>query len=261
MVFRNYAAHAAKALEKVPIESCQLLSKAYMKAVHFIGVQGGFILDDNLKGLEDITQWALPFESITLEYDISEDIKCCLYAAQDRSLGGIYVHYCISVGKDAWWPSPIMIFYSSDDMHNCMPKLKSVKKIWGDIFGENEATIKDNIKMSGYITRDLLEFVEALSCSNVVIDTLDRPCVSKNIKRVKKGKLPFYEVKILTIKASTNVGIDTINAGFHTSPRQHLRRGHIRKHPTAGKIWVNSCVVGSATNGVLHKIYQLKGQP
>lgn len=45
--------------------------------------------------------------------------------------------------------------------------------------------------------------------------------------------------------------------GSHASPRTHLRRGHIRQHPTAGRIWVNSCVVNPTAIGTVNKDYRI----
>ena len=75
-------------------------------------------------------------------------------------------------------------------------------------------------------------------------------------KRLKHGKLPIiYETKILTIKPSVRSS-SAEKGGSHTSPRQHLRRGHIRRLDS-GNIWVNSCVVGSAEKGRIDKSYRV----
>lgn len=103
-----------------------------------------------------------------------------------------------------------------------------------------------------------LELCEALSCKNVVTEPLEPVDTSKNARRIKNGKLPIYETKILTIKAPEVVSGKTSNGGgTHASPRQHLRRGHIRRLPDCN-IWVNSCVVGSVENGIIEKSYNIK---
>ncbi|MEO3722889.1 hypothetical protein, partial [Lacticaseibacillus paracasei] len=65
----------------------------------------------------------------------------------------------------------------------------------------------------------------------------------------------FYETKCLTIKATQKQGTGT-RTGTHESPRQHLRRGHIRRLES-GNIWVNACVVGSSEKGVIKKSYNV----
>jgi hypothetical protein len=104
----------------------------------------------------------------------------------------------------------------------------------------------------------LLELLEALSCKNVEQSVL-QPASPKNAQRIKSHKLPIYETKFLTIKASTSK-TESNKTGFassHASPRQHLRRGHIRRLES-GNIWVNSCVVGDSEKGVINKQYRVK---
>jgi hypothetical protein len=103
--------------------------------------------------------------------------------------------------------------------------------------------------------RALLELCEALSCSNVTSDVL-QPASSKNAKRISDKKLPIYETRCLSIIAPTTTsGRSEGLGGTHRSPRQHLRRGHIRIIAEERKIWVNSCVVGAKSQGVIEKTY------
>ncbi len=103
----------------------------------------------------------------------------------------------------------------------------------------------------------LLELIEALSCSNVK-ESVYQEASKKNEQRIKSHKKPIWETKFLTLvineKSNDKIGNSTIN---HASPRQHLRRGHIRRLPSKN-IWVNSCVVGSAENGKIEKQYKIR---
>jgi hypothetical protein len=109
--------------------------------------------------------------------------------------------------------------------------------------------------------RSTLNLCEALSCSNVKADTLQFENKKANIKREKKGKLPIYETKVLTIESpmSSRTGLDGFGCSDRKSPRQHLRRGHIRRISDNRKIWVNSCVVGTADGGRIDKSYRVVG--
>lgn len=75
-----------------------------------------------------------------------------------------------------------------------------------------------------------------------------------NQKRLKAGKLPLYETKelVLTPHAGRPEGA-VRGTGGHDSPRQHLRRGHIRRLADIN-MWCNSCVVGSSAMGWLTKV-------
>lgn len=101
--------------------------------------------------------------------------------------------------------------------------------------------------------RIVLELLEALSCKNVVIDNAKIPKIGE--RGAANKNLPFYETKCLTIKATQKQGTGT-RTGTHESPRQHLRRGHIRRLES-GNIWVNACVVGSSEKGVIKKSYNV----
>lgn len=91
-----------------------------------------------------------------------------------------------------------------------------------------------------------------LACSNV--ETRDIPAsAALNARREARGKLPIHSHKVLVLKAGQK-GATTSGGGTHASPRVHLRRGHIRRLPTAS-VWVQPCVVGDKARGVVTKSY------
>ena len=103
-----------------------------------------------------------------------------------------------------------------------------------------------------------MELCEALTCSNVGITTIQKVKDSVNQRRAHDGKLPLYEVKALEI---TVPGKKEKQLAFgdayedRASPRQHLRRGHIRNLVDGRRIWISSCVVGS--EGRVDKTYSV----
>jgi len=99
---------------------------------------------------------------------------------------------------------------------------------------------------------------EILECKNVELKTITTP-KSVNSKRIKKGKNPLFEYKILTINNDRLVPGVRKRTSKGKPVRLHLRRGHIRHHPTAGNVWVRQCAVGRAENGVIRKDYHVKG--
>jgi hypothetical protein len=80
---------------------------------------------------------------------------------------------------------------------------------------------------------------------------------AKNQRRVRDGKLPIYETRVLIIHTPREtVTRSEANTGqLRASPRQHLRRGHIRRLPDGRKIWVQAAVVGSVEKGRIDKSY------
>lgn len=114
-------------------------------------------------------------------------------------------------------------------------------------------------RMSSNEIKGMLELMEVLSCSNVKIDTVSQVAPSVNLKRERKGKLPLYDYHILSVEKPAVLGKSEPQGGTHASPRQHLRRGHIRKYSNGRKIWVNACLVGDASKGFVDKDYAIKG--
>jgi hypothetical protein len=100
-------------------------------------------------------------------------------------------------------------------------------------------------------------FIGALSCRNVTAEISDRASPEAvNAKRERNGKARIFDTHTLVVHVNSNrAGIGSVTGG-HASPRQHLRRGHIRRLP-GGNIWVQSCVVGDAAKGFLRKDYRI----
>lgn len=106
----------------------------------------------------------------------------------------------------------------------------------------------------------ILELCEALTCQNVSTQIAKPIDAAVNARRLRNGKLPMLDTHILTIYpgCSSNMALSHHDGGTHASPRQHLRRGHIRHLSDNRNIWVNNCVVGSAKNGTVNKSYRVR---
>ena len=76
-----------------------------------------------------------------------------------------------------------------------------------------------------------------------------------NKRKVAQGKTPSYDWKTVVIEAvkpkAPSLG------GTHSSPRQHDRRGHLRRLSTGKNVWVKPCKVGSADLGAIFHDYEL----
>lgn len=95
----------------------------------------------------------------------------------------------------------------------------------------------------------------SLACANVSTWRTQEP-IDLNRKRVSRGKEPLVSYHVLELtgeySACTSPG-----GGHHASPRQHLRRGHIRRLSDSRSTWVRAAVVGSASNGIALKDYAM----
>lgn len=100
------------------------------------------------------------------------------------------------------------------------------------------------------------QFIAALQCKNVN-SALSLPPAALNKAREKRGNQPFFSYHILEIGDSAKT-VRPSAGGAHESPRVHLRRGHIRNHPSAGRVAVKPCVVGNKELGMVSKDYRVK---
>jgi hypothetical protein len=95
-----------------------------------------------------------------------------------------------------------------------------------------------------------------LNCANVSLaDVADSPALNK--KRLAKGQQPFFSYKVLQLTDDTSRTRAPARGGTHASPRQHLRRGHIRRLENR-TVFVRPAMVnvGSA-RGKVQKDYSL----
>lgn len=272
---RNYAAQAEHGLHmfcesnhenpsfSTDVAAAEAMSEMARVGVHFVLNDEGELLDDSLKGLKGKTI-NLPFSVITVEhYSPIKQEKILLLASDDDD--AILIMACFNrphTNTHLWYPEPYSIKLPKDinvtnerytGTMNCRVTAKGMyeynkqKGIPDDEFAQRIGTYERNIE----------EMIEVLSCRNVT--TANHQDASPvNASRIKAGKLPLYETKMLVIDTKATGTSNGGSGGSHASPRQHLRRGHIRRHPTAGNLWINSCVVGDPSKGVINKSYAVK---
>lgn len=120
-----------------------------------------------------------------------------------------------------------------------------------------KAAFKDpRVPLSDYMDElgALLCFLNVLQCSNVHVERSEPKKAGKKIKTA----LPFDAYHVLTIDVPGKAG-DGAATGGHRSPREHLRRGHIRRLADGRRIWVNATVVAAGRGaGVVTKDYAVR---
>lgn len=215
------------------------------------------IMNEASKFIDEIN---LPFPLIAIELESKllrdEQLGDCIIVAEDR--GDVITAYRLFRATGGQWT-----FIQGDD-GVLLPYLSLDKKdftahLHGCEFkGMDEQEAQSIRAWERVITlRTIMNLLCVLSCTNAHIEDYPKPSKLKQDMRKKKGKLPFFEFKVLTISSDKSQSTGSQPAGSHSSPRVHLRRGHIRKLSTKN-IWVNSCVVGEKTKGVIHKDYLIK---
>lgn len=111
------------------------------------------------------------------------------------------------------------------------------------------------LQVGSIVALDLMvKAIAVLNCSNVkIIESQENKFINK--KRKAKGKLPLFTYKTLHIDTGEQEKQKGEKKGTHSSPRVHLRRGHIRTLANGTTVWVQPCVVGDKTKGIVHKDY------
>ena len=235
-----------KKLPKMPLDA---LIGALDEAVKFTLPDDGEIIEDpKLKGLNDIAELHLPYKSIVLEFVLiyAKLKKIVVYAVEYET--SIYVN--VWAGVDEGWisfgivniPKTNFMRYEADGEVSYRFKRLDVM--------EDEYK-KDADLLSDLAAGTLLRFLNALACSNVHTEKLPARKASKTL-----GALPFDDYHVLTIDRPTGNGNGHAGGG-HRSPREHLRRGHIRRLSTGSKIWVNAAVINAGAGGKIRKQYAL----
>jgi hypothetical protein len=77
-----------------------------------------------------------------------------------------------------------------------------------------------------------------------------------NRRKIAQGKVPTYDWTMVYIEPSKPRSES--KGGTHASPRQHDRRGHLRRLRSGKNVWVRPCKVGDPTKGVVWHGYAIR---
>lgn len=103
------------------------------------------------------------------------------------------------------------------------------------------------------------EFLAAINCANVGTQDVAAP-EKLNQKRARSGKPPFYPYKLLDLTPASDTQPGASGEGG-TSPRAHLRRGHLRRlgEKFGNKVlWINATMVNTVAGAPLSTVYKVK---
>lgn len=79
-----------------------------------------------------------------------------------------------------------------------------------------------------------------------------------NRRKIAQGKVPAYDWRTVVIGPTTPR--KDPQGGTHASPRQHDRRGHLRRLRNGKNVWVKPCKVGDPSKGIVFHDYRLQTQ-
>lgn len=284
-VAENFESNGAYFTQDYVVKSMQLLHDA-QKAVKFVMPTDGKIFDTNLSGLT--SEHRLPFDRVLIEYEclapggmssqaFGEEKtqaarKRIVYAEQQEKTIIVMsiVAFKTPYGEDHWTVQPyiselIPSELVKDVLVEDVTPYKDTKKIEQfrvaeyDFGGQAEKTFGEKWSEHAYYdmideVNCVLNMMEALSCRNVSTEQL--PVKNNKLAQRKKGALPYDLYHVLVVNGrSGEKSVD--QGGSHRSPREHLRRGHIRRLPS-GNVWVNSTIVNHGSHGKVQKAYALE---
>lgn len=79
-----------------------------------------------------------------------------------------------------------------------------------------------------------------------------------NRRKIAQGKPPTYEWRTVVIEPRRPQPVGQSHGGTHASPRQHDRRGHLRRLRSGKNVWVRPCVVGDPSKGAVFHDYEVR---
>ncbi|ENO98375.1 hypothetical protein C667_04069 [Thauera phenylacetica B4P] len=259
MHVRTYAAQVERALGIAAEELtatgrpeaafAHAIVRAIPAAQHFTLPAGGRLFDDGLRGLDtDLHAIRLPFPIVTISF--ADGARRTLVIAQEQHEAGqntIVVRVAVDTGDGQGWG-----FYPCTAQPEQRHDDGSIGWQCFDSIGSrlDRTPMHEAVMAAG---RSVLELAEALSCNNVASEVVERVDPAVNARRRRQGKLPLYETRALVVKVGDVAHAIGSPMGDRNGPREHLRRGHVRRLPDGRKTWVQACVVGSRALGVVRK--------
>lgn len=227
----------------------------------FILPRGGRIFNDKLRGIDELVR--LPFARCLIEYEPGDKVvgQTGLHVMERCSRRIVFVE---QAGDHLYMLC--MFFWDAQSQWVIYPLAARFRASISNDGGEIEfsdvsgcglgSQIKAPDAVSDFVNeiRAVFELIEALSCSNV--EAVNLPEQKLNKSAARRGALPFDSYKTLTVRPACATG--SAGDSDRRAPREHLRRGHIRRLPNGNKIWIQSCVVSAGAAGRIDKNYDLR---
>lgn len=213
------------------------------RSVKFILPDNGRILDDSsMSALDEKQPLRLPYPVVCIEYRRKfyddpnapgvQPTKGLAFAAESN--GGIEIYPAVWLdARGVWGPMPPALIESIGH-----------RRINGERTGPAGIAMRvpPGIPAKDYSceTGALLDLLNVLACSNAYAHVSP----ARSSGRRCKSAIPFDDYRIIKI-AATSSGRPGARGGLHRSPREHLRRGHIRRLSSGKCVWVNATIVAA----------------
>lgn len=224
----------------------------------------------------------LPFKIITTSVTVSGVDFVTVAQESTRLLDG-YSKSCrviecrSAIRTDRYWSvNPILGIINTESASRGDAESISLAPFLRDALDLPDGIIKSLIPCVQASASQVFNLLAALACENVVFESEGVSDPAKAARSLSKNREPKYATKTLKILTPVprvvKIGTDLVanesdesvledDEYCRASPKQHLRRGHIRTLPSGKRIWVNECVVSDSANGILTKRYAISSDP
>lgn len=213
----------------------------------FLLPHGGVLLEDEeFRAIDDSIPIRLPHPLVALEFPVEREMgvsKVVLFCREhDGEIRILPVMMGIADG--VWYADDDCTIPLTGGLNRSDPAHTSF------VVHVSKARVESR---DAYLTwaKIVLSFVNALACANVSTVRSD----PKRLGRIKAA-LPFDSYHVLMIENHARNSGGGI-CGSHRSPREHLRRGHIRRLDSGKRVWVNATVVNAGVGGKITKDYRM----
>lgn len=258
----NYSTSVARALptlcaagNKVALRLLQILPKA----LAFSLPADGRLLEAGWRTLANHLR--LPFGICSLSFPITHHMYSkmfvCIYRAVPTPDGTSKLCGITAVANrsNEWEVLPLSLLLNEFGLDpNVLEAVRTLK------LKANQAGITPlfETQLRVLALHAIFDFSEALTCSNVSTEIAEPVDPRVNARRMRDGKAPLLETRVLVINAGKTPPRGNESQGtHHAGPRQHLRRGHIRRLPKEN-IFVQPCVVGDPKRGTVKQQYVVR---
>jgi len=265
---RQFRKWAAKNIANKDVSSD--LKKYYLNpmgnAVKFILPDGAKIIgDEALELLTDERHVHLPYPTTLLEYraegvgydgtDATQSPRRIIIASEVAD--SIFVAGIWDMPEYNFWNISPWLRFDRPELGKIHTKEPSRFDVLSS--GAVQAAASKHPKYLDSVREDMAgelfalgRFMSALACKNIGSAKVPTPSGSK-----RKAALRFDDYRCLVLANGENGGGGT-PVGDRRSPREHLRRGHIRTMSNGHKTWINSTVISAGSGGVIKKSYEMK---
>jgi hypothetical protein len=225
------------------------------KAQTFILPDSGIVLEDeSLRAIADQEAVHLPFKSVVLQYTTCNNAQSePLIQILDERENVIWGHVWWK-GKEGWWYGGSYRLPTSGMVQGGGLKFINPSK---ELEKDSPLALTESLVAAGWVTA---MFLNVLACSNVTYEKHGPSRTQRALMDSKRQKVTPHDYYHVLVIDGRKRGDGPQLARPHGSPREHLRRGHIRRLASGKSTWIAAHTVNAGAVGKVTKDYALRAR-